>query len=220
MEFHFLGTGSGVPSTSRNVSSLAVRFLQKKDVWLFDCGEATQHQLLKSTITLSKISHIFITHLHGDHIYGLPGLLSSRSAQGGHTPLTIFGPKGIDDFIETSFTVSKTTLGYQINYQFIDDGFEYFEQGISIYVKKLNHVIDSFAYKLVEEDKPGPLLVEKLKETGIPPGPIYQEIKEKSYVELPNGDRLLQQDFVGAKKGEGQLSSLVIQNESKTSKRL
>ncbi len=74
MEFHFLGTGAGVPAKQRNVSALAIRFLQNKgEVWLFDCGEATQHQLLRSPLTLTSISTIFITHLHGDHLLGLPG---------------------------------------------------------------------------------------------------------------------------------------------------
>ena len=87
MEIQFLGTGAGSPSRSRNVSSLALKLLdERNEVWLFDCGEGTQHQILRTAIRPRKISKIFITHLHGDHIFGLPGLLASRSNQGGTEP--------------------------------------------------------------------------------------------------------------------------------------
>ena len=78
LEITWLGTSSGAPTFSRNVSATAVR--TKDEVWLFDCGEATQHQMLRCGVKLSKISRIFITHMHGDHIFGLPGLLCAISA--------------------------------------------------------------------------------------------------------------------------------------------
>ena len=71
MNITFLGTSSGVPTLTRNVSSLALKLSQTAEVWLFDCGEGTQHQLMKSNIKSSQIKKIFITHMHGDHIYGL-----------------------------------------------------------------------------------------------------------------------------------------------------
>ena len=74
MNITFLGTSSGVPTLTRNVSSLALKLSQSAEVFLFDCGEGTQHQLMKSNIKSSQIKKIFITHMHGDHIYGLPGL--------------------------------------------------------------------------------------------------------------------------------------------------
>jgi len=80
MKITFLGTGAGLPSKQRNVSSVALHLLKDEGaIWLFDCGEATQHQILHTTLKPRKIEKIFITYLHGDHIYGLPGLLSSRS---------------------------------------------------------------------------------------------------------------------------------------------
>lgn len=94
MELQFLGTGAGVPAKHRNVTSIALKLLdERNEVWLFDCGEGTQMQILRTTIRPRKIGKIFITHLHGDHIFGLPGLISSRSFQGGDTPLEIYGPK-------------------------------------------------------------------------------------------------------------------------------
>ncbi len=83
MELQFLGTGAGVPAKHRNVTSIALKLLdERNEVWLFDCGEGTQMQILRTNIRPRKIEKIFITHLHGDHIFGLPGLLSSRSFQG------------------------------------------------------------------------------------------------------------------------------------------
>ncbi|MGD1412384.1 MBL fold metallo-hydrolase, partial [Enterococcus faecium] len=83
-------------------------------VWLFDCGEGTQLQILKSSIRPRKIEKFFITHLHGDHIFGLPGLLSSRSFQGGTEPLEIYGPVGVADFVKTSLRVSQSRLSYPL----------------------------------------------------------------------------------------------------------
>ena len=82
MNITFLGTSSGVPTLTRNVSSLALKLSQTAEVWLFDCGEGTQHQLMKSNIKSSQIKKIFITHMHGDHIYGLPGLLATLGLSG------------------------------------------------------------------------------------------------------------------------------------------
>jgi len=92
VQLHFLGTGAGMPSKERNTSALMVKLLDEiSEMWLFDCGETTQHQILHTSLKPRKVSKIFITHLHGDHIFGLPGFLSSRSFQGGDEPLTIFG---------------------------------------------------------------------------------------------------------------------------------
>ncbi len=76
MEFIFLGTGAGVPAKQRNVSSLALIMPEYGgDIWLFDCGEATRRQILQTKVKLGKVSKVFISHLHGDHVFGLPGLL-------------------------------------------------------------------------------------------------------------------------------------------------
>src|SRR5690625_3048048 len=121
MEMTFLGTGAGTPSKERNVSALALSLLQESNsIWLFDCGEATQHQLLYTNIKPRKINKIFITHLHGDHIFGLPGFLSSLSFLGGTERLTIYGPPGIKDFIHSSLTTSETCLTYPLVIREID----------------------------------------------------------------------------------------------------
>ncbi|WP_077326830.1 ribonuclease Z [Virgibacillus siamensis] len=201
MELIFLGTGSGIPSKTRNVSALALTLLQEENsIWLFDCGEATQHQILHTSIKPRKINKIFITHLHGDHIFGLPGLLSSRSFQGGDDLLTIYGPPGIKEYVETSLKVSGTHLTYPLSISEFQEGEIVADENFSVSVKKLEHGIASYGFRIIEKDKTGPLLVEKLQREGIKPGPIYQQIKENDTVTTNNGKTIYRKDFLGPPK--------------------
>ncbi|MBM7577508.1 ribonuclease Z [Jeotgalibacillus terrae] len=178
MRLHFLGTGAGVPAKERNVSAVVLKQINKDgDSWLFDCGEATQHQILQTSIKPRRITKVFITHLHGDHIFGLPGFLGSRSFQGGTGPLTVYGPAGIKDYIETSLRISKTYLKYELSVIEVSDGEEFTEDGFTISIRQLDHVIPSFGYRLVEKDQQGKLNSEKLQSIGIEPGPIYKQLK-------------------------------------------
>ncbi|KMK76394.1 ribonuclease Z [Alkalihalobacillus pseudalcaliphilus] len=204
MEFYFLGTGAGIPATKRNVSGLALRFLKRNGPqWLFDCGEATQHQILQTPISLTKIEKIFISHLHGDHIFGLPGLIGSRSFQGATTELIVYGPKGIEEFVTQSLKISQTYLKYPINFiEVTEEKTLFHENGIKVEAFPLDHVMPSFAYKLTEDDKQGELLVNKLQEFDIQPGPIYQKIKNQEAITLADGTNLDVRQFVGpSKKG-------------------
>ncbi|WKB37058.1 ribonuclease Z [Terrilactibacillus sp. S3-3] len=203
MEFTFLGTGAGMPAKQRNVSSLAVSFPEYSgETWLFDCGEGTQHQVLYTSVKLTRLKVVLITHLHGDHIYGLPGVLGSRSFQGAEDELVVIGPRaGIGFFIKTSLSVSGTYLKYPlVIHEFEEDGTVYEDDHFIVEAKALDHGILSFGYRIIEKDQPGELLVEKLKQLGIRPGPIYQEIKTKSHVTLPDGQVLESAPFLGEKK--------------------
>ncbi|WP_371068679.1 ribonuclease Z [Sediminibacillus sp. JSM 1682029] len=201
MDVIFLGTGAGLPSKERNVSSIALRMLQEmQSIWLFDCGEATQHQILHTPIKPRKIDKIFITHLHGDHIYGLPGMLSSRSFQSGETPVTIFGPKGLKEFIETSLRVSGTTLTYPLVVEEVSEGLLFENELFQVTAKKLAHGIDSFGYRVTEKKRPGELQPAKLKAAGIEPGPVYRQIKEKEQITLADGRIIFRNDFIGPDK--------------------
>ncbi|MBC2250070.1 ribonuclease Z [Listeria cossartiae subsp. cayugensis] len=197
MELVFLGTGAGVPSRGRNVTSIALSMLNERNtIWLFDCGEATQHQIMRSQIKLSKLEKIFITHLHGDHIFGLPGLLSSRSFQGGESDLTIYGPAGIEEYVETSLRLSGTRLTYKIIFNEIEPGLIFEDKMFSITADELDHGLRSFGYRIIEKDKPGALDAKKLIAAGVEAGPIFQHLKNGETVTLADGRVINGKDYI------------------------
>ncbi len=202
MELVFLGTGAGIPAKLRNVSSIVLQMNEERGAsWMFDCGEATQHQILKTPVKTRKIEKIFISHLHGDHIFGLPGLLGSRSFQGGTEPLTVYGPVGIKEYIETSLRVSQTHLKYTLSYVEIGENSVLFEDdSFRVEARPLDHAVLSYGFRVVEKEKPGELNAHLLKEENIPPGPLYARIKNKEVIELPDGRVINGADYVGPPK--------------------
>ena len=198
MDLFFLGTGAGMPAKLRNVTSIALKLLEERGaVWLFDVGEATQHQILHTSIKPRRIEKIFITHLHGDHIYGLPGLLSSRSFQGGETEVTVYGPKGIKEYIQVSLSLSQTYLKYPLSVIEISEGFIFEDEQFTVEARRLDHGIPSYGYRIVERDRPGTLLADKLKEAGVQPGPIFRKIKNGETVTLEDGRVIEPDKFLG-----------------------
>lgn len=197
VEVLFLGTGAGTPSRDRNVTAISLNLFQERGVfWLFDCGEGTQHQILRTHLKLSKCEKIFITHLHGDHIYGLPGLLTSRSHQGALSPLTIYGPPGIRSYIETSLNVSQAKLNYELQCVEYEAGIIYADEQFTIETALLEHRMPSHGFRITEADKPGRLNAELLQQQGIRPGPIYGRIKQGEDVTLPDGRVLRASEYV------------------------
>lgn len=205
MEIQFLGTGAGAPSKGRNVTSIVLKLLNElNEIWMFDCGEGTQQQILQTTIKPRKITKIFITHMHGDHLFGLPGLLSSRSFQGGDmSHLDIYGPKGIKDYCEQSLKLSDSHLSYPINYHEIEQPGVLFEDDkFKVITDFLDHRITCLGFRIEEKDRPGSLLIEKVKEANIPQGPLYAKLKKGEIITLEDGRTFDGKDFIdSAKKG-------------------
>jgi ribonuclease Z len=188
-----------MPSKQRNVSSIVLNLLPERGTyWMFDCGEGTQHQILRSPVKVSKLEKLFISHLHGDHIYGIPGLLTSRSYQGGDTPLTVYGPKGIRTFIEMTLDLSAARLAYEVKiHEIEEEGIVFEDETFRVETSRLEHRIESFGYRIVERDLPGKLQVEKLEALGVPSGPLYGRLKEGGSVTLADGTVLNGADFIG-----------------------
>ncbi|TDL77084.1 ribonuclease Z [Rhodococcus qingshengii] len=203
MDIFFLGTGAGIPAKLRNVTSIALKLLEERgSIWLFDAGEATQHQILHTSIKPRRIEKIFITHLHGDHIYGLPGLLASRSFQGGESEVTVYGPKGLKEYITISLSVSQTYLKYPLKIVEIEEGVIFEDEQFIVEARLLDHGIPSYGYRIVEKNRPGTLLADKLVEAGVQPGPIFRKIKGGETVTLEDGTVIVPSDFLGpAQKG-------------------
>lgn len=189
MELYFLGTGAGVPSKQRNVTAIALNLLQECHAWwLFDCGEGTQQQILHSPVKLNRVNHIFITHLHGDHIYGLPGVLASRSFQGGTSTLTVHGPVGIEAYLEVSLQTSRTHLTYPLNiHEIVDSGPVIEEALFTVWADWLDHGVPSLGYRVEEHQRTGALLPERIGAYGVPPGPAYRTLKSGQSVVAPDG---------------------------------
>ena len=208
MNITFLGTSSGVPTLTRNVSSLALKLSQSSEVWLFDCGEGTQHQIMKSNIKSSQIKKIFITHMHGDHIYGLPGLLATLGLSGNSNGIEIYGPSELRDFITTSLNSSYCKLSFPLHFVEVENYASknkiLFENNkIKVNCACLNHRLPAYGYRVSEKDKPGIFDIKKAEYMKIPPGPIYSELQQGKTVELADGRSLNGREFCGPpRKGQ------------------
>lgn len=199
MELWFLGTGAGMPVSYRNVTSIALRMSRDRgELWMFDCGEATQHQLLRTPLKLSRLSKLFITHLHGDHVFGIPGLVSSRSSLGGTEPLEIYGPPGLRELIETALRVTDTHLSYPIRMEEIDEGVVCEDDRRIVEAARLDHRIECFGYRISERPRAGALNAQWLTELGVRPGPSYGRLKAGEDIVLEDGRVIRSADAVGA----------------------
>ncbi len=177
MQLTFLGTSAGKPTKERNVSALALEFDQDNKWYLFDCGEATQHQIMRSRLSIGKLDTIFITHLHGDHYYGLPGLLSTKKLDTAFRPLNIYGPKGVKKFLECVMDVSPEHLGYILKITEFEAEETFVFDKFSLKILPLVHSIESFAFYIKENDISNKLNEDKLRAIGLEPSPLYGELK-------------------------------------------
>ncbi len=199
MKVTFLGTSSGTPTRHRNVTAIALQFTQQAKLWLFDCGEGTQHQILRSPLKPSQLEKIFITHLHGDHLFGLSGLLASRSLQDGAlTPVTLYGPPGLQEYVRATLDLSRTHLRYPIRVETIAPGTVYEDDTVSVTTLPVLHGMPAFGYAVTERDQKGRFDVERAAELGIPPGPLYGQLKAGETVTLPDGTEVDGKLLVGA----------------------
>lgn len=200
MELLFLGTSAGVPTRQRNVTAmlLDLQHPTHAGLWLFDCGEGTQHQLLETAYHPGKLDKIFITHLHGDHLFGLPGLLCSRSMAGNVRPLTLYGPAGIREFVDTTLRLSGSWTDYPLEIVETGEGIVLDDGLYRVTAQPLNHPVECYGYRIEEQDKPGALDAAALVAEGIVPGPLFQRLKRGETVTLEDGRVVNGQDYLSA----------------------
>jgi ribonuclease Z len=164
-------------------------------VWLFDCGEGTQHQLLKSDLKISQIRRIFITHLHGDHLFGLMGLLASAGMAGHAERIDVYGPSGLDQYVRDATRSSETRFSYPVEVHTVEAGTIFEDDEFTVSCRQLLHRVQTFGYRIMERDRAGAFDVERARELGIPPGPLYGSLKRGERVTLADGRDFEGRDF-------------------------
>ena len=190
-----------MPTRARNVSSVALRLPQRAEVWLFDCGEGTQHQLQRTPIRISQISRIFITHLHGDHLFGLMGLLATCGLAGQGQEIHLYGPDGLREYVRVCSRISRTALADTLTIHTVEDGLVHREEEFAVTCQPLKHRIPSFGYRVTESDRPGKFDNVRADALGIPPGPLYGRLKKGESVELADGRVVDGRELIGATVG-------------------
>ena len=196
LKLTFLGTSSGVPTIRRNVTALALHSTLKRDWWLVDCGEATQHRLQRIPLTVHDLAGICITHVHGDHSYGLPGLLASASMTGRKRPLILIAPAGVRAWLEATFLHTELFLTFPIIH--IDVAAQqtvHEQEGLLIERFPLSHRTPSYAFRFAFEHTRWKLDVDALRQRGVTPGPDWGRLQAGEDIQLDDGSVLAANDF-------------------------
>lgn len=188
----FLGTSSAIPVLRRNFPAIAV--LRKDEVILVDCGEGTQRQMTIAKVGFCRKMKILITHLHGDHVGGLPGLLQTMSMLKRKRRLQIYGPKGIVGFIKNFLKYLKVDLGYELEINQVREGLIVREKEYEIYAKETIHSMKGYSFLIRELPRPGRFNVERAKELGVPEGPLWHMLQEGKKVIVK--DKIIEPNMV------------------------
>lgn len=179
------GSNAGIPTKHRNVSGAALSLPNSKKWFLVDCGEGTQHQITKSHLSIANLEAIFITHVHGDHCFGLPGLLASLSMHKRQSPLTIVAPAAIEPMLTLIFDTSDTFLSYELNFVPIYAGTQTFHD-VAVTTIELSHRVPCFGYKFAFAPQSPTLNVERLKQDNIDQT-LWHQISKDASLNLKNG---------------------------------
>lgn len=195
MKVTFLGTSGAIPTSQRNPSALVIE--REGDRFLFDCAEGTQRQMMRYNSGFD-IHHIFITHLHGDHVLGLPGLLQTFEFNEREHPLTIHAPAGTRHELEQLTSVGGTDPSYPLHIRQVDAGETVItHEEYDIRSFSVTHRTQAIGYTLVEHERKGRFDREKAEsELGIPPGPKYSKLHAGEPVEH-NGRTIEPEEVVG-----------------------
>jgi ribonuclease Z len=197
MEFQFLGTSSGTPSKTRNVAALALRLRGSRHWSLVDCGEGTQHQILHTSWSLHDLRAVFITHLHGDHCYGLPGLLASAGMLNRSALMYVVGPAPLRTYLQGVMDTTELRLPFPI--EFIDVESVATVDLLPDFIVSstpLSHRIPSYAYSFREREVERKLDTAKLRAAGVPAGELWGQLQRGDDVVLADGRVLAAEDVL------------------------
>jgi len=180
-----LGTGCALPTPERNLSSTAV--VREGDLLLFDCGEAAQIQVRRAGLKLSRLRRMFISHLHGDHVTGLVGLLMTLTMTDRSEPLEIYGPVELAEYLESCRRLLGLRFTYPVRCHPAHPGVLCEAKDYTVSCRSLRHRVPTFGYAFREKDRPGRFLVERAQELNIPEGPLFGRLQRGEEIALSDG---------------------------------
>jgi ribonuclease Z len=191
----FLGTGGSWPTVKRNVASVAIK--RGSEIILFDCGEGTQRQFQKSKLSYMQISKVFISHFHGDHFLGLPGLFQTMQLNDRTTPLHIYGPEGIENLVNQLLSLGYFKPSYKIIVHDISTKSQLDFDDYLIKIIEVDHGVPTYAYSLEEKLRPGKFNKTKALKLGIPEGPLFSKLQKGFKIVLKDGTGISPDDVLG-----------------------
>jgi len=200
LEVVFLGTAASIPTVERALPSVVVK--RENEILMFDCGEGVQRQMIKARVGFHKKMKVFVSHMHGDHVLGLPGLLQTMSLLDRAQKLEIYGPIGIKAFIKGIQQTVQFVLTFPVEIQEIkEEDIICREKEYQVRVARTAHVIPSLAYALIEKPRPGRFDPEKAKALGVPVGPLWSKLQHGEKVRTEAGEIIKPGQVVGPLRG-------------------
>ncbi len=205
-EVFVLGTSGMMPLPNRFLTSAMVR--RDGELFLFDCGEGTQVSLKMLNLKWKKINSIFISHMHADHVTGLPGILMLSSQVDRDEPLTLYGPPKLKEYVDANRRILDMYINYEIIVKTAEPGVILETEDFFVRAFRLNHTKPCLGYVMQEKDRPGEFHPEKAKELGVPMGPLWGKLQKGQKVALADGSTIESAQVMGAKR-EGRKFSYV-----------
>lgn len=192
----FLGTAGSIPTPQRGLPAIAIR--RKNELLLFDCGEGVQRQMIQAGVGFHRKTKVFVTHMHGDHMLGLPGLFQTMSLLDREKKLEVYGPAGIIAFVEAIKQTVHFILTFPIEVSEIKEaGIVCAEKEYEVHATWADHVTPSLAYALIEKPRPGRFYPEKARSLRVPEGPLWSKLQRGSVVKLSDGRIVKPEEVLG-----------------------
>jgi len=190
----FLGTSGATPTAKRSLPCVVIQ--RGNELLMMDCGESAQRQMIKAKIGFHKKTKVFLSHLHGDHVLGLPGLLQTMALMNRKKKIEVYGPEGTEAFLRCVQESLRFGLTFDLEINEVHEaGIICVENDFSVEAVASNHVVPSFSFAFLEKPRPGKFFPEKAKALGVPKGLLWSKLQHGESVALSDG-RIVEPDAV------------------------